>query len=251
MVRDLMPILEGWDYEPGKISVRKILGQSGREKIQTRIDLGVLQLELDGRPDGARPYGHESLLEYYEQTLIEHVQRRGDDESFSLSRECCRVLRQEAYLFYQRYLSLFVLEDYDRVAADTARNLRLMDFCRRYAEHEEDRAAMEEQRPYVVMMYTRSRAHRALRKGEPEKALRAVEGGLRRVADLLRALELEEDERVDDRSEIRLLDELREKVLNDLPPTAPARLEAELERALSDEDYERAAEIRDQLERER
>ena len=31
-----------------------------------RIDLGLLQMELDGRPDGQRPHGFESLLDYYE-----------------------------------------------------------------------------------------------------------------------------------------------------------------------------------------
>ncbi len=31
-----------------------------------RIDLGLIQLETTGRPDGERPEGHESLLEYFE-----------------------------------------------------------------------------------------------------------------------------------------------------------------------------------------
>ncbi|MCC6359381.1 MAG: hypothetical protein IT450_11615, partial [Phycisphaerales bacterium] len=48
MILDLRNILEGWEYEPGKISVRKIIGQDGREKIQTRVDLGVLQFEVSG-----------------------------------------------------------------------------------------------------------------------------------------------------------------------------------------------------------
>ena len=43
MIHDLRTILEGWEYEPGKISVRKIIGRDGREKIQTCVDLGVLQ----------------------------------------------------------------------------------------------------------------------------------------------------------------------------------------------------------------
>ena len=31
-----------------------------------RIDLGLIQMEIDGRPDGERPQGYESLLELYE-----------------------------------------------------------------------------------------------------------------------------------------------------------------------------------------
>ena len=113
MIRDLRTILEGWDYQPGKISVRKIIGRDGREKIQTRIDLGVLQLECQGRPDGHRPQGWDSMLECQEQRLREHTDVYGDDEDFILSPEDCRELRHEAYLYYQRYLSLFVLEEFE------------------------------------------------------------------------------------------------------------------------------------------
>jgi hypothetical protein len=138
-----------------------------------------------------------------------------------------------------------VLEDFERVAADTARNLRLMDFCRRYAEQEDDRAAMDSQRPYVVMMYTRARAQRAMQQGEMQKGLRAVEGGLRRVTDLLHALDEHDD--IDERSEIRLLEELRTEIIGKLPANAPQRLAAALEEALAHEDYEHAAELRDRL----
>ena len=33
MSTDLRTILDGWEYEPGKISVRKVLGADGDEKI--------------------------------------------------------------------------------------------------------------------------------------------------------------------------------------------------------------------------
>jgi len=70
--KDIKPILADWPHEPGKISVRKIRGRDGRVKIQLRLDLGLLQMEAEGRPDGERPYGHESLLEHYEQLLGRH-----------------------------------------------------------------------------------------------------------------------------------------------------------------------------------
>ncbi len=64
MSKDLTVLLHGWDYNPNEVTVRRVLGIDGREKIQMRLDLGVLQMEVSGRPDGKRPYGHESLLEY-------------------------------------------------------------------------------------------------------------------------------------------------------------------------------------------
>ena len=47
---DLEHILRAWPYEPGHITVRRILGDDDRVKIQMRLDLGVLQMEVTGRP---------------------------------------------------------------------------------------------------------------------------------------------------------------------------------------------------------
>src|SRR5881392_4355328 len=75
--KDIVPMLKGWDYEPGTINVRKINGIDGHPKIQMRLDLGLLQMELTGRPDGRHPHGCESLLEYFEGLLHEHKRRHG------------------------------------------------------------------------------------------------------------------------------------------------------------------------------
>jgi len=243
MIRDLRTILDGWNFEPGKISVRKIIGRDGREKIQTRIDLGVLQLECTGRPDGQEPHGCESLLEYFEQQRQEHIDVSGDDQDFVLSPEDCRALRHEAYLYYQRYLSLFVLEEFDGVERDTARNLQVMDLCERYAAAERDRTMLRPQRAYVLMMNTRARAQLAAARGRHALALRLVDEGIAAIGRLCRR---DEDEEYCAR-EIDTLRVLRGEILSQMPAAAPARLQAELEQALAVEDYERAAALRDQL----
>src|SRR5690349_19467383 len=69
--KDIIPMLKGWDYEPGTINVRKINGLDGKQKIQMRLDLGLLQMEVTGRPAGAHPQGYESLLDYHEDKLRE------------------------------------------------------------------------------------------------------------------------------------------------------------------------------------
>ena len=56
--QDIDFILEHWPYKPGVAQARLIQAADGRQLIQLRIDLGVLQLETTGRPDGARPHGH-------------------------------------------------------------------------------------------------------------------------------------------------------------------------------------------------
>src|SRR5436190_18113721 len=115
MSLDLNTILKDWPHENRAIKVRKILGLDGRQKLQMRLDLGVLQMELTGRPDGVRPHGCESLLEYFEAQLKEHERINGTELGFHLTRRQCSQLREEAGMYYHRYLGLFVLEDFTSV----------------------------------------------------------------------------------------------------------------------------------------
>lgn len=241
MIRDLRNILDGWEYEPGRVSARRIIGRDGQAKVQLRIDLGVLQMALAGRPDEKRPGGCESHLELLEQRLARHRAVRGDDEDFVVGPDDCRELRHEAYLYYQRYLSLFVLEDYEGVLRDTDRSLRGIEFCERYGACTEDRAALLEQRPYVLMMNTKAGVHHALRREDANAALAAVTAGL----EALRELEGADNGSGRCARERETLEKLRHEVLARMPPDAPPRLEWELRCALAREDFERAARIRD------
>lgn len=245
MTHDLRAILDGWEYEPGKISVRKIVGRDGQEKIQTRVDLGLLQLEPNGRPDGRRPYGCDSMLSFIETRLTEYTQKNGSDDGFLLLAEDCRDLRHEAHLYYQRYLSFFVLEEYDGVERDTARNLRLIELCRRYAETEYDRRALESQWGYVLMMNTRANVYRAMNDERFEAALTLLEQGLAELRQREADEELPEDGSV--AAELEVLESLRQELFEQMPAGAIPRLEWELNVALECEDYEHAATLRDKL----
>ena len=57
-------ILRDWPYDPEGISVRKKKGDDGRDVLQMRLDLGLLQLEATGRPDGTRPQGADTYFDY-------------------------------------------------------------------------------------------------------------------------------------------------------------------------------------------
>ncbi|MFT5423502.1 MAG: hypothetical protein ACI89L_001282 [Phycisphaerales bacterium] len=69
MNRDLTEILKEWPYEPGELHVRLIEGTDDEPKLQVRLDLGILQMNAEGRPDGEQPFGYDSLLEYHEARL--------------------------------------------------------------------------------------------------------------------------------------------------------------------------------------
>ena len=85
---DISHLLDQWEYQPGQVVVRRFKAKDGREKIQLRVDLGLLQMNAEGRPDGKRPFGHPSLLEYHRARLHKHVAAHdGSDEGFKLERK--------------------------------------------------------------------------------------------------------------------------------------------------------------------
>ncbi len=245
VAEDLRGVLKGWPYEAGKITVRTVTGEDGREKVQMRLDLGLLQMELDGRPDGQRPNDCESLLAHHQERLETYKQRNGTDLGFELSGEECQALRDEALMYYHRYLALFVLEDYGRVERDTARNLQTADLCNRYAAEEWDRLAMEQYRPYIVMMNARARCHQAMNANMYKTALAHVETGMRTIREFFERYN--QPDAYEQSSEVQILRALRHEVVQRLPVGAIERLERKLQRALREERYEDAAKIRDQL----
>jgi hypothetical protein len=245
MGMDLSKILDEWPYEPGKINVRLIEGDDGEPRIQLRIDLGIMQLRTTGRPDGVRPNGYESLLEYHEARLDEHVEANGSASGFSLSEDECRELREEAVQYYHRYVCEMVLDEFEGVVRDTTRNLRVLDICGKHAETEQDRAILEQFRPYIVMMRSRALASQALKDEEPKAAIHAIDEGL----EILRRYFSENGqlETFDDSSEVQILKGMRDALTPKLPVSQGAELRNRLKQALEQENYELAAILRDEL----
>lgn len=243
---DLRRILAGWTYEANQITVRKITGDDGTVKIQMRLDLGLLQMEVSGRPDGMRPHGCDSLLAYHEQRLEEHTDKNGTDLGFELTPTDCQSLREESLQYYHRYLSEFVLEDFEGVERDTARNIRVLDLCRKYARDEGDRTVLEQYRPYLIMMHTRSQVHIALRRGAFKTALARVCAGLTQIKELL--LAAGQDELFEELTEVSILTSLRNEIEARLPADPMRKLEAELQKAVDEERYEDAAVLRNRME---
>jgi hypothetical protein len=244
---DIGPVLKGWDYEAGTISVRKITGLDGRPKLQMRLDLGLLQMELTGRPDGAKPHGHESLLEYFEAQLHQHQAHSGSDEGFALDADQCRSLRDEAALYYQRYLSLFVLEDFPGVVRDTARNLKVLDFCGKYAMSEQDRLILEQYRPYITMMNTRAAASLLFKARRHAEALEAIRGGLAEIREFF--ARFGQEDAFAQCNEVKVLKRFARDIKRKMPVDPIQKLQSQLDKAIKAERYEEAARLRDEIRR--
>ena len=217
MSQDISSILAGWEFNPDELQVRMISGDDGTEKIQMRIDLGVLQMELTGRPDGQRPHGHESLLDYFE--ARERSSAETGDE-FSLDPGACSQLMREGLQYYHRYLSAFHLQKYDMVTRDTDRNLRLFAFVVQHAARQRDKVEFDQYRPYVLDDALSALAHQSLAQGDFTLALKQIDEGIGRIRQFLQEYHQEDNE--SECSELGFLLRWRREVEHDRP-TGPAR----------------------------
>lgn len=245
MPYDLTNFLLKWDYQPGELRVRKFKGRDGRIKIQLRVDLGVLQLEITGRPDGKHPMGHESWLHFYQARLGEHTAETGSAEGFALQSDDCQRLQQEAIQYYHRYICLFQLGDHEGVLRDTERNLEAFALLERFADAPEVPSALSVFKPQVLLMRTRARGALALEADDPRGAVQAIEDGVEAIRSLFR--NSEKPDQVDESSEVRMLESWLQELRPHLPIPARERLQSELNQAIAREDYEKAAELRDAL----
>lgn len=243
--KDISGIISDWEYEPGTINVRKVSGADGRPKLQMRLDLGLLQMEVTGRPDGTKPHGYESLLEYYEKRLADYQKSHGSESGFTISGSDCQSLREEAVMYYQRYLSLFVLEEFTGVVRDTARNLRVLDLCNRFAAEDEDRFAMEQYRPYITMMNARAKASIHYREKRHREALREIDRGLSEIRDFFEQYgQIEAFKRA---NEVKVLKRFAREIRRQLPVDPIKRFQKKLDKAVREERYEEAAKLRDRI----
>ncbi len=243
--QDLTEFLASWPPERGRINARRITGRDGRPKLQIRIDLGILQMELDGRPDGQRPDGHESVLALQLDRLERYTAETGGTGGFVLTPEECRALREEAVQYYHRYAGLFALGDYTEAVRDTERSLELFNLCRAFAASEDDRIALEPFRPHTIMMKARGEAEQAISSGHPKQALAVLDRGLEEIRAVLQ--EAGNADAYERSIEVQLLRGMREALVPKLPASQRVELQQRLQAALDAENYELAAILRDEL----
>ncbi len=147
--------------------------------------------------------------------------------------------------FYHRYLSLFVLEQYDAVIRDTQHNLDVLNLCSDHGQTEYDRMCLEQYRPYIIMMNTRAKACDALRQGFVQTAIAYLRGGIKSIAHLMpknhRRKMLRESH------EAKILLEMLKQIRGQLPPDPRVALRMRLDAAVKAEHYEEAAMLRDEL----
>jgi hypothetical protein len=234
---DIDNILRTWHYEPGEVSARLVRGGDGRQVLQMRVDMGVLQLEVDHRPDGARPSGAETYFDY----LLGLAVHTGDD--FTLDDEQCAEVDREFVQFYQRRLCWLALREFHRAVRDADHSLALMDFVRKCSPSQEWLLSHEQYRPFILFHRTQASALAALEDKGPEVAIEELNQGLNRIHELFVSVDAEEQYESDEL--VQRLGQLRESLRDHYH--VGRTLTEQLADAVAREEYELAAQLRDQI----
>ncbi len=239
--QDIDQLLKNWPYEPGEVSARLVKASEGREVLQMRVEMGILQLEVDGRPDGQRPSGSETFFDY----LIDRSLHEG--EEFELNSEQCIASDREFLQFYHRRICWLALREFRRAVRDADHSLAFMDFVRAHSSDEQWILSHEQYRPYVLFHRTQAAVLAKLEEVGADAALQELSQGLCRFRDLFAEYDAEEQFSEDEM--VQRLIELQEALRNQyhIKPS----LEERLAEAVASEQYELAARLRDEMSRKR
>jgi hypothetical protein len=241
--QDIDAALRDWEYRPGSVQAR-LIEAGGRQLLQMRVELGLLQLEVKNRPDGTRPHGFATYYEYLRQQA--RAQERAG-EPFVLNEDQCQEADREFVQFYHRRICWLALRQYESALHDADHTLAFMDFVRDHSPSEEYTQAHEQYRGFVLFQRTQGAAALALERNDPEAAVDAIRTGLEQMRTFFVAFEAEEQMEEDG-----MVQHLRrmESVLRQ-QHGIQATLQEQLDLAVANEEYEKAAQIRDALKRRR
>ncbi len=247
-VKDIDEILKQWPFDPQSVNVR-MLELSQRQVLQMRVDMGVLQLETDGRPDGTKFEGQRTYFDFLQQSSSKA------EAEFELSDDVCMEIDREFVQFYHRRVCWLQLKEFGRAVRDADHTLKLMDFCKSHSPDDQWTVSHEQYRPFVLYHRTQAAALSHLNAedeeedvktsdpGAVELAIEEVNEGLEKLHELF--VEYEADEQFEEDDLVVRLRELREGMREkyDVGMT----LKEQLASAIKNEDYELAASLRDEL----
>jgi hypothetical protein len=250
--KDLNHFLANWPEDEGSVRARKLM-VCGEEFIQLRVELGLLQMHADGRPDGERPDGFDSVLEQ----VKERVERTGRRE---IPEEQRNALLREMLQYYRRRISLMALAK----AAQARDDMDEADVCYRRAIRDADHSLgilgilrddlgefefdeQEHDRPFTLMHLAICQAERSLLVHDPDEAIEHLKAGVAAIRTCVHEAEHKTDE--DEPPDVEpFVHELRRFERHIRRRYGRRRtLREQLHDAVAAENFEQAARLRDAL----
>jgi hypothetical protein len=234
---DIDAILHHWPYKPGVIAARLILAGDGREVVQMRIDMGVLQMEVTGRPDGEHPGGAETCLDWLSELA------RAQGTPFLLNEQQCMEVDRELVQYYHRRICCLALRQFGRAVADADYALAMTDFIAGHSPNPQWVLSHEQYRPFVLFHRTQAEAMMALDTSGAETAIEAINQGLERMRELFVKFGVEEQ--FDQDEFVNQLGVMKESLRQEYH--VGKTLAEQLADAVAAEEFERAARLRDEI----
>ena len=243
MSDDISNILNNWEYDPAN-SIRIIKADNGRDVLQVRQPLGIEQYELEARPDGMKPFGKDTFLQIIEERLSRHILDGSQTSNFRISHDDFTILQNEGVLYYYRYLQLFQIGDFVRTIKDTEHNLQICNLAEKYCEDPDDKDSLLQYRPYILRINAISKAMINVRNKLKIEAKHILENAINTINEMK-----EIDTPAFKFEKIRSINYLKTalKQIDENPASPAEELKLQLDEAVAEEDYERAAWLRDQI----
>ena len=158
----------------------------------------------------------------------------------------CFDVDREFVQFYHRRICWLQLKEYENAVRDADHTLKLMDFCRLHSPDEEWTLSHEQYRPFVMFHRIQAAAFAAIERDEgAESAIEEINTGLEKLRILFE--EFSSEENFEDEELAQRLIELREELRKKYQ--VGQTLTEKLSDAVAQEQYELAAQLRDELDR--
>ncbi|NLX04414.1 MAG: hypothetical protein GXY33_04640 [Phycisphaerae bacterium] len=254
MSKDIGSILRSWPSSDEGVDARVVVGTDGQPQLQLRLDCGLLQMVIDGRPDATKPHNCQTYLEYVTRRVAEV---KAEDPSRGVPRKAWAELDREMTQFYHRRVGMLAVarraQDggesstaasyYERAVRDADYTLEAMDFIRDHCDDEDHVENHERYRPFVLWHRTIALTQRRVLDKDFDEAVEQIKSGMGQIAKVYEDHGLTKWLRHDPSiAELRMLERQIRRQYG-----VKQTLSEQLEVAIAAEDYENAARIRDQL----
>jgi hypothetical protein len=242
MSQDIDEALRGWEVKAGTVQARQVEAADGRQVLQMRLDLGIVQMETDDRPDGTQPHGAPTYFHY----LVREAEEKGrQGRRFVLTEDQCMEADREFIQFYHRRICWMALENFRRAVADADHTLAFMDFVRDHSPNEEYTQAHEQYRGFVMFHRIESAAALQVQQKSPEAAIDEITTGLEKLQAFF--ADHNAEEQMEDNPMIEQLRKMEQALRQ--KHGIEETLREQLAKAVANEQYEEAAKLRDALRR--